>query len=179
MPTKETIMPDRLPTVTREELRRRRTGANGNSPLDAPFAKNALVESVSRNILTSPIRGVDPAFAAEAAINSFERGGTPEIMQYLEARAAPTVANTQELPLAINSMAQDVYEATEARRNEIDFSDQVSAAWDLFSGTSALKDLIVEERFEHDPGFDYMSVREELEAGLGYDSVVHLRENAR
>lgn len=172
-------MPDRLPSVTREELRRRRTGPQGNSPHDVPFAKNALVESISRNILTSSIRGVDPSFAASAAIGSFERGGTPEIGQYLDTRAARPIPNSQEAALAITSMVQDVYEATEARRNEIDFSDQVGAAWDLFSGTSALKDLIVEERFAHDPSFDYMSVREEMEEGLSYESVVHLRENAR
>lgn len=172
-------MPQQLPSVTREELRRRRTGPQGNTPYDAPFAKNALVESISRNILTSSIREVDPAFAAEAAIGSFERGGTPEIGQYLDTRSARPVPNSQEAPLAITSMVQDVYEATEARRNEIDFTDQVGAAWDLFSGTSALRDLITQERFDHDPNFDYMSQREVLEEGLGYDSVVHLRENAR
>lgn len=171
-------MPQQLPTVSREELRRR-ANPRGSATYEIPFAKNALVESVSRNILTSSIRGVDPSFAAQAAIGSFERGGTPEIGQYLDARVAPRPENTQDATLTINSMAQEVYEATEARRNEIDFSEQVGAAWDLFSGTSAIKDLLTEERFSHDPGFDYMSQREELEAGLSYDSVVHLRENAR
>jgi len=171
-------MVQNLPTVTREALRRS-ANPGGTAQTDLPFSKNALVESVSRNILTAGIRGVDPSFAAEAARGSFDRQSGAELGQYLESRASRPVPRDQVLPLAIASATQDAYEATENRRREIDFSDQVSASWDLYTGTSAIRDMITEESFAHDPGFDYMENREEIEKGLSYDSVLHLRENAR
>lgn len=173
-----------LPTQTREGLRQARnqarTASRGASSNDVPFAKTALVESIARNALTAEVTGRDPVVAAQAASQSFNRtGGGPEIDQAISSRM-PVTGDTAIAADVIEQVEASQQAATQERRS-IGFTDQVGAAWDLFSGTSAVADLIeqFDNDYEYDPDFDYNAKREEFEEGLSWPAVQHIRENAR
>lgn len=169
-----------LPTVSREQLRQARNQSARNNQMDIPFAKTGLVDSIARNITTAELTGRDPVAAAQAATQSFQRtGGGPEIRQSIESRM---VGNRDtELAVSIQAATESLQQAAENAKNEITFGDQVGAAWDLFSGTSAIIDLTKSwnQGFEFDPQFDYEANRTKYEEGLSWDAVQHLRENAR
>lgn len=169
-----------LPTVTREQLRQARNQSQGNAPFDIPFAKAALAESVARNVLTAQVTGRDPNSFADAATQSFQRtGGGPEIRQFLEQRA-PVNADTA-IAGQIAATTETLQRAASEARQEISFGDQVGAAWDLYTGTDAVMEIIKDwdNEFEVDPDFDYMANRETYEEGLSFGAIQYIRENAR
>lgn len=167
-----------LPQVSREELRRRASRPE-NPAYDLPFAKSALTQAIARNVFTAQEAGRDLQQAARATTGSFERGGVPEVQQVFESRSLAPPRRENTLAQTIASAQFDYYQDMEQWRHGVDFSDQVSAAWGMYTATAGIKDLISRERFQPDPDFNYMEHRESLEEGLSYSAVMHLRGNAR
>lgn len=168
-----------LPTVSREQLRQVRSAAQGNA-YETPFAKHALVESISRNMLTAEVTGRDPVRYAQAAIGSFQRtGGGPEIRNMLESRAGTSEDGGAALHIASAVEAQT--QAAKTAKDQVTFGNQIGAAWDLYTGTNAIMGMVQEweNDFEEDRDFDYSEHQSAIEDGLSWSAVKHIRENAK
>lgn len=157
--------------------RQRQEAAVLAKPSFTPAEEQAITDAQTATLMASSLAGLDSeqSIAAATRVRQAVRLDPEESVNALIA-TLPGDAEIVDVAAGI-ARAQAGQEAREAKNSTISFGDQAGAALSEISAIPTLIRTLERPEYEPDPEFDYMAIRDELEAGEANEDRVWLRES--